>query len=115
MLTACGSPTNTSSSSTSAPAIPDPYTRPSVAATATDVGACPTVAPQNGGTPEWTLAGTTGSVAVTGSTDTTAPRVTVTAPFSVAQTQVHTLRAGDGPVVVEHGQGFRLLHGRQRT
>jgi hypothetical protein len=62
-------------------------------------GSCPTAAPQSGGTPEWTLAGTTGSVAVTGSTDTTAPRVTVTAPFSVTQTQVHTLHAGDGPVV----------------
>jgi FKBP-type peptidyl-prolyl cis-trans isomerase len=45
------------------------------------------------------LAETTGSIAVTGPTDTTAPRVTVTAPFSVTQTQVHTLRAGDGPVV----------------
>ena len=62
-------------------------------------GSCPTAAPQSGGTPEWTLTGTTGSVAVTGSTDTTAPRVTVTAPFSVTQTQVHTLHAGDGPVV----------------
>jgi len=98
-VTACGSPTNTSSSSSSTASISDLYTRPSAPATAANVGACPTVAPQNGGTPEWTLAGTTGSVAVTGSTDATAPRVTVTAPFSVAQTQVHTLRAGDGPVV----------------
>jgi FKBP-type peptidyl-prolyl cis-trans isomerase len=61
-------------------------------------GSCPT-APPNGGAPDWTLAGATGSVAVTGPTDTTAPRVSVTAPFSVTQTQVHTLRAGDGPVV----------------
>lgn len=100
MVTACGSASNTSSSSsTSTQSISDLYTRPSMAATPTVTGACPTVAPQNGGTPEWTLAGTTGSVAVTGSTDTTAPRVTVTTPFSVAQTQVHTLRAGDGPVV----------------
>ena len=60
---------------------------------------CPTAAPGNGATPEWTLTGATGSVAVTGSTDTTAPRVNVTAPFSVTQTEVHTLRAGDGPVV----------------
>jgi hypothetical protein len=67
--------------------------------TATAAGTCPTAAPQNGGTPDWTLAGTTGSIAVTGSTDATAPRVTVTAPFSVTQTQVHTLHAGDGPVV----------------
>lgn len=67
--------------------------------TATAAGSCPTAAPPNGGTPDWTLAGTTGSVAVTGSTDTTAPRVNVTTPFSVTQTQVHTLHAGDGPVV----------------
>lgn len=69
------------------------------AGTATAVGSCPTAAPQNGGTPDWTLSGTTGSVAVTGSTDTTAPVVNVAAPFSVSQTQVHTLHAGDGPVV----------------
>lgn len=67
--------------------------------TATAAGSCPTAAPQNGGTPDWTLSGTTGSVAVTGSTDTAAPLVNVTAPFSVTQTQVHTLHAGDGPVV----------------
>src|ERR1700742_1002062 len=67
--------------------------------TAKAANSCPTAAPQNGGTPDWTLAGTTGSIAVTGSTDTTAPLVNVTTPFSVTQTQVHTLRAGDGPVV----------------
>ncbi|BBY01141.1 peptidyl-prolyl cis-trans isomerase [Mycobacterium seoulense] len=66
---------------------------------ATAAGSCPTAPPQGGGTPEWTLTGATGSVAVTGSTDTTAPRIDVTAPFSVTQTQVHTLHAGDGPVV----------------
>lgn len=67
--------------------------------TATAAGACPTSAPSNGGTPEWTLTGATGSVAVTGSTDTAAPVINVTAPFSVTETQVHTLQAGDGPVV----------------
>ncbi|WP_232069301.1 FKBP-type peptidyl-prolyl cis-trans isomerase [Mycobacterium saskatchewanense] len=67
--------------------------------TAAAAGSCPTAAPPAGGSPEWTLAGTTGSIGVTGSTDTTAPRVNVTTPFSVTQTQVHTLRAGDGPVV----------------
>lgn len=66
---------------------------------ATAAGSCPTAAAQNGGTPEWTLAGSTGSIAVTGPTDTTAPRVDVTGPFSVTQTQVHTLHAGDGPVI----------------
>jgi len=55
--------------------------------------------PQAGGTPEWTLPGATGSVAVSGSTETTAPLVDVSPPFSVTQTQVQTLKAGDGPVV----------------
>jgi len=55
--------------------------------------------PQAGGTPEWTLPGATGSVAVSGSTETTAPFVDVSPPFSVTQTQVQTLKAGDGPVV----------------
>lgn len=69
------------------------------AGTAGAADSCPTAAPPSGGTPDWTLTGTTGSVAVTGSTDTAAPVVNVTAPFSVTQTQVHTLRAGDGPAV----------------
>jgi len=60
---------------------------------------CPSAAPQNDAAAEWTLPGATGSVAVTGSTDTTAPLVTVTPPFSVSETQVHTLQAGTGPVV----------------
>ncbi len=63
--------------------------------------ACPTEAPQSGGTPEWTLSGATGSVAVTGSTETTAPHIKVDAPFNVTETQVHTLQAGDGPIVAD--------------
>jgi hypothetical protein len=62
-------------------------------------GTCPTAAPPSGGAPEWTFAGATGTVAVTGSTDKTAPLVNVTTPFSVSQTQVHTLHAGNGPIV----------------
>jgi peptidylprolyl isomerase len=69
--------------------------------TATAAGTCPTAAPQGGGAPEWTLPGATGSVAVTGSTDTTAPSVKVDGPFSVTETQVHTLRAGGGAVVAD--------------
>jgi peptidylprolyl isomerase len=69
--------------------------------TATAAGTCPTAAPQGGGTPEWTLPGATGSVAVTGSTDATAPSVKVDGPFSVTETQVHTLRAGEGAVVAD--------------
>ncbi|HEY9267570.1 MAG TPA: FKBP-type peptidyl-prolyl cis-trans isomerase, partial [Mycobacterium sp.] len=36
-----------------------------------------------------------------GSTDATAPYVKINAPFTVADTQVHTLQAGDGPVVAD--------------
>ena len=63
---------------------------------------CPSAPPKNPGAPEWTLSGATGNVAVTGSTDTAAPVVTVGKPFKVAQTQVHTLHAGDGPAVAEN-------------
>jgi hypothetical protein len=95
-LAACVSDKAVSSSST--PTFPDAVSS-SVAQTANDVSTCPTAAPADGGTPEWTLPGTTGSVAVIGSTDTAAPSVKVTAPFSVAETQVHTLQPGDGPIV----------------
>lgn len=60
---------------------------------------CPSAAPAEPGTPEWTLTGATGNIAVSGSTDTAAPYVKVGGPFSVTETQVHTLKAGDGPVV----------------
>jgi len=89
---------STSSGSASTPAVTETVT-PTSTEPATADSTCPTAAPRDGGTPEWTLTGATGSVAVTGSTDTTAPRVNVTAPFSVSQTEVHTLHAGDGPVV----------------
>lgn len=60
---------------------------------------CPTALPDGDAAAEWTLPGATGSVEVTGSTDTAAPLVTVEPPFTVAETQVHTLAAGTGPVV----------------
>jgi FKBP-type peptidyl-prolyl cis-trans isomerase len=92
-LAACGS-------DKAAPTATSPSTPVLVATeTATPSDGCPTAAPASGGTPEWTLPGATGSVAVTGSTDTAAPVVTVTAPFSVTETQVHTLQPGTGPVV----------------
>lgn len=87
LLSGCGSKTDTAASSAES----------SVSKSAAD--GCPTAAPSAGGTAEWTLTGATGSVAVTGSTDTAAPVVTVEAPFSVTETQVKTLTAGDGPVV----------------
>ncbi|MEZ0359697.1 FKBP-type peptidyl-prolyl cis-trans isomerase [Mycobacterium sp. SA01] len=94
-LAACGSGTTPSASKSS--------TVPAVSATVTQAAGpdatCPTAPPATPGTPEWTLPGATGSVAVTGSTDTAAPVVTVTAPFSVNATEVHTLQAGTGPVV----------------
>jgi hypothetical protein len=102
-LAACSSDKKTPSASTSSgsastPAVTEELT-PASTEPATADSTCPTTAPGNGGTPEWTLTGATGSVAVTGSTDTAAPRVNVTAPFSVTQTEVHTLHSGDGPVV----------------
>lgn len=90
MLAACGS----NADMTSASAVNKESS--SVAAPAST---CPSAMPQSGGTPEWTLRGATGSVSVTGPTATTAPLIEVDAPFSVTQTQVHTLQAGDGPVV----------------
>ncbi len=61
----------------------------------------PAGAPQEGGTPQWTLNGATGSIAVTGPTDSAAPKVDVKGPFSVTETQVQTLTPGDGPVVAD--------------
>jgi hypothetical protein len=95
-LAACGSGTDAASPST--PSVAEVAT--SISQPATPASGCPTTA-VTGGTPEWSLPGATGSVAVTGSTDTTAPYVKVTAPFSVTETQVHTLKAGDGPVVAD--------------
>ena len=92
-LAVCVSDTDTPSASTPSVAVV------ATSQTATAARTCPTAAPANGGTPGWTLPGTTGSVAVTGSTDTTAPLVKVGAPFSVTETQVQTLQASDGPVV----------------
>jgi peptidylprolyl isomerase len=104
MLAACSSDktttsTSTSSTSPSGPALSETVTPPPSTAPATADSGCPTSAPAEGVAPEWTLTGATGSVAVTGSTDTAAPRVNVTTPFSVTETEVHTLHAGDGPVV----------------
>ncbi|GAB89393.1 putative peptidyl-prolyl cis-trans isomerase [Gordonia rhizosphera NBRC 16068] len=88
-LAACGSSSDSTES-----------TAPETSATAA-AASCPTTAPESGGEAEWTYEGATGKVAVTGSTDTTAPIIDVTTPFSVTETQVHTLQAGDGPVVAD--------------
>lgn len=87
-LPACGSRSDTSAAST--PSVTTPAAR--------DTG-CPTAAPDGAAAAEWTLKGATGGVAVVGSTDTAAPSVKVDAPFSVTETQVKTLKAGDGDVV----------------
>lgn len=96
-LSACGS--DTADTSSSDPSFADLFSSSSSPVTAQAANTCPAAAPQQGVAPEWTLDGATGSVAVTGSTDATAPQVDVTAPFSVAETKVQTLTAGDGPVV----------------
>lgn len=100
VLAACGSDAEPpAASSSSSSAVSDVFTPPTFEQTATEAGACPAAAPTSEGTPEWTLSGATGSVAVTGSTDTAAPLIKVNGPFSVTETQVQTLKAGDGPVV----------------
>lgn len=99
-LAACGSdaePTASATTTSSAEPLPSWLTDPPAAPA--EASPCPTAAPAPGGAPEWTLSGTTGSVAVTGPTDAAAPDVKVEGPFSVTETQVHTLKAGDGPVV----------------
>lgn len=98
-LSACGTDTKTPSASASSSPASDVFAPPSFTETAAGDNACPSAAPTNAGAPEWTLPGATGSVAVTGSTDSTAPQIKANAPFSVAQTQVQTLQPGDGPIV----------------
>lgn len=100
-LAACGSDEKKPSASASSSIQPTESLPNAVTPVSTDTPAaasCPTAAAA-GGAPDLTLKGTTGSVAVIGPTDTAAPSVTVNGPFSVTQTQVHTLHAGDGPVV----------------
>ena len=96
VLSACGSDAAETAQSTSS--FDDLF---SSSVTEQSADFCPSAAPAQGGAPEWTLPGATGSVAVTGSTDATAPKVEVTAPFSVTETQVQTLKPGDGPVVAD--------------
>ncbi len=91
-LAGCGSTTESSSPSS-------PTVASSITESAGPASDCPQTPPPADTEPEWTLPGATGSVAVTGSTDTAAPLVTVDTPFSVTQTEVQTLTAGDGPVV----------------
>lgn len=93
VLAACGTEADTTASGT--PSVTDVATSSVTAAPA----GCPTAVPDGEQAPEWTLPGATGSVSVTGSTENAAPQVTVDPPFSVTDTQVHTLQAGDGPVV----------------
>lgn len=94
MLAACGSDDGSSSTESTTAA-------GATGTTAATAASCPTEAPSADVAPQWTLDGTTGAVAVTGSTDTAAPKVTVTTPFSVDATQVQTLTEGDGALVPE--------------
>ncbi|KQU57064.1 peptidylprolyl isomerase [Rhodococcus sp. Leaf278] len=95
---ACSSDTDSTSPATTT------SSSASVSADAASSGTCPTAAPDSAATPEWTLAGDTGSIAVVGSTNAAAPSVTVEAPFSVAESQVKTLTVGDGPVVADDAE-----------
>jgi len=98
-LSACSSHKPASSLSTSTgPASAPAMTAAEPPAAAPDSG-CPTQPPAGDTAPDWTVSGATGSAAVTGSTDKAAPLITVTQPFTVTETQVHTLHPGDGAVV----------------
>lgn len=63
---------------------------------------CPTTPAASDVKPQYIFHGTTGSAAVTGSTDTAGPLVKITAPYNASRTEVHTLTEGTGPVVGEH-------------
>lgn len=92
-LTACGSSDDSGSTSTSDAA--------SATTSATADTGCPSTPPDAAAATAWELPGATGSVAVVSPTDSTAPRIDVVTPFSIADTTVHTLEAGDGAVVPE--------------
>jgi hypothetical protein len=102
-LAACGSDAQKPSASSASSAEATESSLPNaVTPVSTDTPAaanCPTAAAAAGGAPDVTIKGTAGSASIIGPTDTAAPSVTVNGPFSVTQTQVHTLHAGDGPVV----------------
>lgn len=101
-LAACGSNEESSSASTtSSSPVSDVFTAPSIPEMPAQESPCPPGAPTADAAPEWTLSGDTGSVSVTGPTDTTSPKIDVQAPFGVSETQVKTLKPGDGPVVAE--------------
>ncbi|WP_158168807.1 FKBP-type peptidyl-prolyl cis-trans isomerase [Mycolicibacterium smegmatis] len=104
-LAACGSDSDTASSSTSpagSSTVAELVTSSSTETAAPAASTCPTAAPQDSAAPEWTLSGATGSVEVTGSTDAAAPVINVNGPFSVTETQVKTLQPGEGPVVADN-------------
>lgn len=103
-LSACGSDSepaaSASTTTTSIEPLPEWLTNPPPPTP----GPCPTAAPAEGAPADWTQPGATGSVAVSGPTDTAAPVVKVEGPFSVTETQVKTLKAGDGPVVAPNAK-----------
>lgn len=92
LLSACSSDDTSATSSTTA-------TETDTAGGDTALATCPSTAPAADTAAQWTYDGTTGKVAVTGSTDNDAPKIAVTTPFAVSSTQVHTLTPGTGAVV----------------
>lgn len=87
-VAACGSGAKTSSAS--------PTTETTSAASA-----CPTAAADGSAEPDWSFNGANGAISVIGPTAEAGPKVIVDGPFSVTDTEVHTLAAGDGPPVAE--------------
>jgi FKBP-type peptidyl-prolyl cis-trans isomerase len=104
-LVGCGSDSDTSTAESASTSV-GADTKSAAAST------CPSTPPAADVAPDATLQGTTGSVAIVGSTDTTAPSIKVqTPPFSVTETQVQTLKAGDGPVVADTATVSVCYHG----
>jgi len=97
-LAGCSDDDSSSSAESAAttPSVDVTHTQPQL-----DGATCPTGKPAPGTAPQWEVKGTTGSVAVIGQTDTTAPLITVTTPFTVDKTEVKTLDAGDGAEVTD--------------
>lgn len=63
---------------------------------------CPSGAPSTANAPDWTYQGRTGSIVVTGPTDSSAPLIKVEQPFAVDETHVQRFNPeGDGAVVAE--------------
>ncbi|MFT3661922.1 MAG: FKBP-type peptidyl-prolyl cis-trans isomerase [Gordonia sp. (in: high G+C Gram-positive bacteria)] len=99
LLAGCSSDASDSESSETTTVTAQP-TEPFAAPTPGADG-CPTAAPAADAKAQWTVEGTAGKAEILGQSDTAAPRVVLTAPFTVDKTEVKTLVEGTGATVTE--------------